>query len=151
MSSTLNDILTAIAEGLASDETLSTWCELNLGDQPSIYLGIDPDQPPKGSEPLIEIATGSRRRNLDTNSVEHQIMVGCMYRDRDLTVTDRLTVNNAMTLTNDMAERVELAVVNILDNNHILWQPDKADLPDALGLGAARAVWCFRVSVRSVI
>jgi poly(3-hydroxybutyrate) depolymerase len=147
----LNDILQTIGNGLAGDETLIDWCETNMGDAPAVHLGIDPDHPPKGGGPIIEIATGSRSRNLNTSSIEHQLMVGCMYRDRDLTETDTLTVNNAMTLTNDMAELVELAVVGILDDNHILWQPDKADLPDALGLGAARAIWCFRVSVRSVI
>jgi hypothetical protein len=148
---TLNDILTTIGEGLATDTDLADWCETNLGDEPTVHLGIDPDHPPQDGGPLIEIATGSRHRNLNTNSVEHQVMVGCMYRDRDISVTDRFAANTAMAKTNDMAELVERAVVDILETNHILWQPDKADLPDALGLGAARAIWCFRVSVRSVI
>jgi hypothetical protein len=148
---TLNDILITIGEGLATHAGLADWCETNMGAAPPVHLGIDPDYPPHESGPIIEIATGARHRNLNTNSIEHQVMVGCMYRNRDLSVTERLTVNNAMTLTNDMAERMERAVVDILDANHILWQPDKADLPDALGLGAARAIWCFRVSVRSII
>ena len=149
----MNEIISGLATAIGSDADIADWVVDNYGDDVShhVHVGIDYDHPPHAEDgPIIEIATGKRRRNLDTHCRVHQVQLGTVLHSDGETTTGNVTIHDGVELVNELAGMVEHAAIKYFHDNHILWSTSDG-LPDASGGKNYRAVWTVNVSVRDVI
>ena len=90
---TINEVLDAITTALATDQDILDWSQTNFNTTHLVYRPVDPERPPVTSqEPVIEIATGKRKRNRNTRCIEHQVLVACFIKNKEETTTDNITI-----------------------------------------------------------
>jgi hypothetical protein len=153
---TINTIIVGLAEAIGADSGIAEWVADHYGDDAThhVHIGIDYDHPPVPQEdgPIIEIATGKRRRDLDARCQVHQVQLGTLvYSTGYTTGTDsNVHISTGVGWVNDLAVMVEHAAVKYFHDNHILWHTSDG-LPDSSGGNTYRAVWTVDVSVRDVI
>lgn len=150
---TLNSIISGLANAIGSDADIAEWVADKYGDDVlhQVHVGIDYDHPPHPEDgPVIEIATGKRRRNLDTRCTVHQLQLGTVLHTASTTTTGNVHVHHGAEWANDLAVLVEHAAIDYLREHQILWATSDG-LPDASGGKVYRAVWTVDVSVRDVI
>lgn len=150
---TLNTIISGLATALAGSDDIAEWVQTKYTDDAlqQIYIGVDPEHPPvPDGAPVIEIATGKRRRDLDIRCVKHQVMIGVFVPCTAVTDADNVHTSTGVSWTNEFASLVEHACIKYMHDNHILWHPSDGFPDGALGK-TFRAVWSMDVSVRDVI
>ncbi len=153
MNPTLNDILHGLVETLATDEAVTSWVQEHHGQDTThqVHLGVDQEHPPRPEGcPVIEIATGKRRRNLDTRCVVHQVMVGVFVHCADRNDRDNTYAAKGVQWVNELALLVEHACIAWLRANNVLWHPAES-FPDASMGRVFRAVWTLDISVRDML
>jgi hypothetical protein len=150
---TLNSIISGLATAIGSDADIAEWVGDHYGEGAfhQVHIGIDYDHPPHPEDgPIIEIATGKRRRNLDTRCTVHQVQLGAVLHTASTTTTSNVHIRHGVEWVNDLAVLMEHAAIKYFHDNHILWAPSDG-MPDASGGNTYRAVWTVDVSVRDVI
>jgi hypothetical protein len=152
-SQTLNSIISGLATAIGSDADITEWVVDHYGEDVlhQVHIGIDYDHPPHTEDgPIIEIATGKRRRHMDTYHQVHQVQLGTVLSSASTTTTGNVHIHHGVQWVNDLAVLVEHAAIEYLREHQILWSTSDG-LPDASGGKVYRAVWAVDVSVRDVI
>jgi len=103
MSST-SEIITLIRDAIASDLALSAWCVSKYGNTPTIYVGINIDNPPESENyPLVIIEEITEARGNAQNMMSWIVSIGCGIIDDtivDATVkVDTTTVSTTKTFS----------------------------------------------------
>jgi len=74
---TTTELLTAIRDALAADTTISEWCTSEFSKSPTIFLGLDQQNPPpEGDYPLIAILGVEQVRGDTNRDLEWNISLG---------------------------------------------------------------------------
>ena len=74
---TTADVLLAVQAALLADTELTAWCTVQCGQAPTIWVGINEQQPPVESDyPLVSIAGVEHGRGGSRGEIEWRLHVG---------------------------------------------------------------------------
>lgn len=74
---TTAEVLQAAQAALLADSGLTAWCTAQFGRAPTVWLGIDNNQPPAESDyPVVAIATVEQARGLGRGEIGWRVMIG---------------------------------------------------------------------------
>lgn len=79
---TIKAVFDLLIDALQADETLSSWCNTNYGEQPDIQCGIDNDDlPDMAGDLAIRIIPGSRSRTRGMSYRSHSLVIRAIIKD----------------------------------------------------------------------
>lgn len=74
---TTTEVLQAMSNALADDAALNSWCTVQFGKQPSVFLGIDENRPPAEEDyPVIALVGVEQARGQDRRELEWRVFLG---------------------------------------------------------------------------
>lgn len=117
MSTNLKDALAVMKTAVSTSAVISAFCTANFKKQPTIFVGINPLNPPQLEQycPVIAIWVGGRSRVANQAYRIHAVNIGTGIMDNTQTVTGNVHEFRGVTTLDNFANLVEEVVVKALN------------------------------------
>jgi len=117
----LKNLLDLVETTLDGNVDINAWCMTNFNKIPTVFIGLNPGNPPPfdGNVPMIVVGTGTRHREPNQAHRAHQIRIGCAIQsDTQIRSASQQVVRfKGLQLIDDFTNLVEKKITTALNAN----------------------------------
>ena len=105
-------IAETVRDAIAAFSDLNAWSQTTFGSLPTIYLGVDEDQPaPESDYPIVGLVNVRRMGALTSNAITWEIDLGCAVLNTELATAGTTKTYTGLLQANYLTELVEQALL----------------------------------------
>jgi len=107
------ELLEKLANILADDQDIKTFCQAQFGRAQTVYLGVNPESPPEQDEyPVIILFYAERTKGESNALIQFLIEVGIAVYNEEIRTDANKKIFSGLEQVEDLRELVETAILD---------------------------------------